>query len=299
MSNLLTTLSDGLAAAVETAGQSVVRVDARHRMAASGIVWSADGLIVTAHHVVERDEAIGVGLPNGDEITATLVGRDPTTDLALLRVSGASLTPPVWLEDRDLRVGQLVLALGRPGRSMQATLGIVSALGDAWRTGAGGAVDRYVQTDVTMYAGFSGGPLVDVAGHVAGLNSSALLRGVSPALPVATLRRVVETLLAHGKVRRGYLGVSTQRIRLPGALAEKAGQDTGLLIGQVVEGSPAERSGLFLGDTIVGVAGDPVEDHDDLLSKLTGDRVGQAVPFRILRGGAVAEVSVVIGEREG
>jgi S1-C subfamily serine protease len=204
----------------------------------------------------------------------------------------------VWVEDADLRAGQLVLALGRPGRSVQATLGIVSALGDAWRTGAGGAVDRYVQTDVTMYAGFSGGPLVDVAGRIAGLNSSALLRGVSPALPVATLRRVVETLLAHGKVRRGYLGVSTQRIRLPGALAQKAGQETGLLIGQVVEGSPAERGGLFLGDTIVGVAGEPVQDHDDLLARLSGDRVGQTVSFRLLRGGELAEVGVVIGERE-
>ena len=193
MSDVLSTLSDGLAAAVETAGQSVVRVDARQRMSASGIVWSADGLIVTAHHVVERDDEITIGLPDGTEATATLVGRDPTTDLALLRAAGANLTPPAWVEDADLRVGQLVLALGRPGNTMQATLGIVSALGESWRTGAGGAIDRYVQTDVTMYAGFSGGPLVDVAGRVAGLNSSALLRGVSPAIPVATLRRVVDT----------------------------------------------------------------------------------------------------------
>ena len=129
MSNVLSTLSDGLAAAVETAGQSVVRVDARQRMSASGIAWSADGLIVTAHHVVERDDEIVVGLPDGSETTATLVGRDPTTDLALLRATGANLTPPAWVEDVDLRVGQLVLALGRPGNTMQATLGIVSALG--------------------------------------------------------------------------------------------------------------------------------------------------------------------------
>jgi len=298
MSTVLSTLSDGLAAAVETAGQSVVRVDARQRMSASGIVWSADGLIVTAHHVVERDDEIAIGLPDGSGATATLVGRDPTTDLALLRATGTNLTPPAWVEDADLRVGQLVLALGRPGNTMQATLGIVSALGESWRTGAGGAIDRYVQTDVTMYAGFSGGPLVDVAGRVVGLNSSALLRGVSPAIPVSTLRRVVDTLLAHGKVRRGYLGVSTQRIRLPGALAEKAGQETGLMIGQVVEGSPAEHGGLFLGDTIIAVAGEHVEDHDDLLSKLSGDRVGQTVPFSILRGGQVVEVSVVIGERQ-
>ena len=297
MPNLLVDLSNGLADAAQTAGQSTVRVDARQRMPASGIAWAGD-LVVTAHHVVEHDEGITVGLPDGREASASLVGRDPSTDLALLRVDGDGLQPPAWLEDADLRVGQLVLALGRPGRTVQATLGVVSALGDGWRTGAGGQIDRYLQTDVVMYAGFSGGPLVDVAGRVAGLNSSALARGVSVSLPTATVRRVVETLLAHGKVRRGYLGVSTQRIRLPGPLADQLGQETGLLVNQVVEGSPAERSGLFLGDTIVAVAGEPVRHHDDLLAKLAGDRVGAAVPFRILRGGQVVELSVVIGERE-
>jgi S1-C subfamily serine protease len=266
-------------------------------MPASGIAWAGD-LVVTAHHVVERDEAIGIGLPDGSQASAVVVGRDPSTDLALLRVGGAGLTPPTWLEDSELRVGQLALALGRPGRSVQATLGVVSALGDAWRTGAGGQISRYLQTDVVMYAGFSGGPLVDVAGRVAGLNSSALARGISVSLPTATVRRVVETLLAHGKVRRGYLGVSTQRIRLPGQAAEQVGQETGLLVNQVVEGGPAEAAGLFLGDTILAVAGEPVRHHDDLVARLSGDRVGAAVPFRILRGGQVVELSVVIGERE-
>ncbi len=296
MSNLLAELSNGLADAVQTAGRSVVRVDARQRMPASGIAWSGD-LVVTAHHVVESDDNIEIGLPDGRVASASLVGRDATTDLALLRVDGATLTPPTWLEDGDLRVGQFALALGRPGRTVQATMGVVSALGDGWRTGAGGQINRYLQTDVVMYAGFSGGPLVDVAGRVAGLNSSALARGVSVSLPTATVRRVVEALLAHGKVRRGYLGVSTQRIRLPGQIAEQAGQETGLLVNQVVEGSPAEQAGLFLGDTIVAVAGEGVRHHDDLLAKLSGDRVGAAVPFRILRGGQVIDVPVVIGER--
>jgi S1-C subfamily serine protease len=297
MSNLLVDISNGLADAAQTGGQSVVRVDARQRMPASGIAWSSD-LVVTAHHVVEYDDGISIGLPDGSQANAALVGRDPSTDLALLRVGGGGLTPPTWLEDGDLRVGQLVLALGRPGRTVQATLGVVSALGEGWRTGAGGQINRYLQTDVVMYAGFSGGPLVDAVGRVAGLNSSALARGVSVSLPTATVRRVVETLLAHGKVRRGYLGVSTQRIRLPGQVAEQVGQETGLLVNQVVEGSPAERAGLFLGDTIVAVAGEPVRHHDDLLAKLSGDRVGAAVPFRILRGGQVIEISIVIGERE-
>ena len=293
----ITTLSNGLAAAVETAGQSIVRVDARDRMPATGIVWSDDGLIVTAHHIVQRDEEITVGLPDGTNVAASLVGRDPTTDIALLRVESSDLLAADWVDASDLKVGNLVLALGRPGRTVQATLGIVSALGDAWRTGAGGNVDRYLQTDVVMYPGFSGGPLVDVTGRVAGLNSSALARGVSVALPAATVRRVVETLLAHGKVRRGYLGVSTQRVRLPANLVEELGQETGLLIGAVVPDSPAESSGLFLGDTIVAVAGEPVRHHDDLLAKLSGDRVGQAVPLRIVRGGQVIDVPVTVGER--
>ncbi|MCB0201039.1 MAG: trypsin-like peptidase domain-containing protein [Anaerolineae bacterium] len=296
--NTLTALSNGLADTVEAAGQSIVRVDARDRMPATGIVWSADGLIVTSHHVVQRDDSISVGLPDGSAVAATLVGRDPTTDVALLQADASGFTPASWVDASDLKVGHLVLALGRPGRTVQATLGVVSALGDAWRTGAGGAIDRYLQTDVVMYAGFSGGPLVNVAGRVAGLNSSALARGVSVTLPAATVRRVVETLLAHGKVRRGYLGVSTQRVRLPDTLVEQLGQETGLLIGAVVPDSPAERAGLFLGDTIVAVAGEPVRHHDDLLAKLSGDRVGQPVPIRIVRGGQVSDVAVVVGERE-
>lgn len=301
MSDILQSLSDGLATAAEVAGRSVVRVDARQRMPASGILWSADGVIVTANHGVENEDEIMIGLPDGDEVAAALVGRDPTTDLAVVRLNGqaASLQAASWIEPEDLRVGQLVLALGRPGQTVQATLGVISALGQAWRTAAGGRVDRYLQTDVVMYPGFSGGPLVDVSGRVAGLNSSGLLRGVSPALPVPTLRRVVETLLAHGRVRRGYLGVSTQRVRLPEKLQMQLGQETGLMVGAVVPDSPAERGGLYLGDTIVAVAGEPVRHHDDLLAKLGEDRVGQSVAFGVLRGGQVQEIAVVIGERQG
>jgi S1-C subfamily serine protease len=192
----------------------------------------------------------------------------------------------------------MVLALGRPGRSVQATLGIVSALGDSWRTALGGAIDRYLQTDVVMYPGFSGGPLVNASGQVAGLNTSALLRGISLAIPTGTVERVVETLLAHGRVRRGYLGVSTQPVRLPAGLAQQLGQETGLLLVAVEPDSPAEKDGLLLGDTIVALAGSPVRHHDDLLALLSGDRVGQAVPVKIVRSGQVQEIQVHVGERE-
>ena len=215
MSDLLKQLSDGLADAVATAGRGIVRVEGRRRLAASGIAWSADGLIITAHHVVQRDDNVTIGLPGGDTAAADVVGRDPTTDLAVLRTN-ASLTPPTWVEPDQVRVGHLVLAVGRPQADLQSTLGVISALGGAWQTGAGGKVDSYLQTDVVMYPGFSGGALVGIDGGVMGLNSSALARGVSISLPAPTLRRVASALLEHGRVRRGYLGIGVQTARLPG-----------------------------------------------------------------------------------
>lgn len=297
MTEVLKDLSDSLAAAVEAAGPGIVRVEARRRLPASGIVWSADGVIVTAHHVVERDENIEVGLSGGETVPATLVGRDPTVDLAVLRVEASDLTPLDWAAPEDLRAGHLVLALGRPGRTVQATLGVVSALGDSWRTPAGGQLDRYLQTDVVMYPGFSGGPLVDVNGQGLGLTTSALLRGVSLALPATSLRQGVETLLTHGRVRRGYLGVGAQPARLPAALEEQLGQETGLLLVSVEPDSPADDAGLLLGDTIVALDGETVRQLDDLLALLSGDRVGKSVPIQVVRGGQVQQLTVTVGER--
>jgi S1-C subfamily serine protease len=299
MTKVLQNLSDSLAQTVEAAGPGVVKVNARRRLPASGIVWAADGVIVTAHHVVRRDENIEVGFPDGQAVAATLVGRDPTTDLAVLRAESKGLTPPTWAEvdPENVKVGHLVLALGRPGKTVQATLGIVSAFGENWRTPAGGLVDHYLQTDVVMYPGFSGGPLVNAAGEVVGLNTSALLRGVSLTVPTPTLKRVVETLLKHGRVQRGYLGVSTQPVRLPQALRQKLGQETGLLLVAVETGSPAEQGGLLLGDTIVALDDTPIRQHDDLLALLSADRIGATASIRIVRGGEVGEVKVVVGER--
>jgi S1-C subfamily serine protease len=298
MSEFLSNLSQALAGTVEAAGQSVVRVEGRRRLPASGIVWSADGVIVTAHHVVEQDTGIAIGLPHGESTTATLAGRDPTTDVAVLRAEAGSLAPAGRADLDGLRVGHLALALGRPGYTVQATLGIVSALGGEWRTPAGGRLARYLQTDVVMYPGFSGGPLVDAAGLVLGLNTSALLRGVSLAVPAGSLERIVETLLAHGRMRRGWLGVGAQPVRLPEALARQLGQETGVLLISVSAGSPAEDGGLLLGDTIVSLAGQSVRHMDDLLALLSGDRVGQATPVRLVRGGRLQEVEVVVGERK-
>jgi S1-C subfamily serine protease len=298
MADVLKQLSNDLVATVEAASPSIVRVEGRRRMSATGIVWSADGVILTAHHVITRDDNLSVALADGQEVAAALVGRDPSTDLAVLRTDVKGLKPATWAEAESLKVGQLVLALGRPGETVQATLGVISAVGGEWRTPAGGTMDHYVQTDVVMYPGFSGGPLVGASGTMLGLNTSALLQGVSVTVPASTLRSVVAALLAHGHVKRGYLGVGSQPVRLPDALAKQLGQETALLLVSVEEASPAGKGGLMMGDTIVALDGQPVRHIDDLQGLLSGDRVGKAVPVRIVRGGQVQEVSVVIGEKE-
>jgi S1-C subfamily serine protease len=217
--------------------------------------------------------------------------------LAVLRVDAASLAAPEFSGLGDLRVGNLVLAVARPGRTVRASLGVVSALGGNWRTPAGGQVDRYLQTDVAIYPGFSGGPLVGVSGHVIGLTTASLLRGISVTIPVITLERVVQVLLAHGRVRRGFLGVRLMPVRLPAAVVEQAGQEVGLLVLSVDPNSPAEAGGLMLGDTLIGLDNQPVRRMDDLMALLAERRVGKTTPVRIVRSGSIHSLHAVIGER--
>lgn len=297
MTDTLNSVSNELAALVKSSAAGIVRVEGRRRTNATGIVWSAEGLIVTANHVVRRDDNITIGLPSGETTTGTLVGRDESTDVAVLKVDATDLSPLALAGEADVTVGRIVLALGRPGHSVQATLGVVSAVGGPWRTGMGGEIDNYLQTDVVMYPGFSGGPLVGAGGVLLGMNTSGFGQGVSLAIPHATLSRVVSSLQAHGKIRRGYLGVSTQRVRLPDDIRAKLDQRSGLLIVSVESGSPAADAGLTLGDTIVAVSDKAIHNHDDLLAALTGDVVGQKEVVRILRGGQLQDVSVKIGER--
>lgn len=297
MSETLMNLSTSIADAVELASGSVVRVEGRRRLPATGIVWSDEGLIITANHVVKREEGVQVGFPSGDRSRAELVGRDPTTDLAILRVEMNTTAPPIWLDDGKLKVGNIVLALGRPGENVQATLGVVSALGSAWRTAAGGDLTRYVQTDVVMYPGFSGGPLVNGSGEFIGLNTSALMRGVSMTIPTSSLKSIASDLIEFGQVRRGYLGVNLQVVRLPAALEAELEQETGLLISGIEQNSPASRSELFQGDILVKAAGSPIRHLDDLFAQLSGDRIGSVLPFEIVRTGEVLEVEVEIGAR--
>jgi S1-C subfamily serine protease len=293
----LQAFSDALAALVSDAARFVVRVEARGRLAASGVVWGEDGTIVTAHHVIERDEQIAVGLADGRVVEATLAGRDPSTDIAVLQAEGG-LSPAAPRAEADgVRVGHLALALGRPGEGIQATMGVISALGGSWRTPGGGDIERYVQPDIVMYPGFSGGPLIDSAGRVIGVNSSALVRGLNITVPADTVARVVAALLEHGYIRRGWLGVRSQTAPLPEAVAAQVGQESGLLVVSVEPGSPAEEGGLLMGDTIIALGGDPITGVDDLLGALTPERVGVATAVRVLRGGEVREFDITIGER--
>jgi S1-C subfamily serine protease len=294
--SILNELSVNLAAIVTSSGQSVVRVEGRPRLAASGTVWSADGLIITANHVVPEDEDLHVGLSDGNRLKATLVGRDPSTDLAVLRVEAKLVTASTWVDPEDLRVGHLVLALGRPGRTVRATLGIISALGESWRTIAGGNIDRYLQIDATLYPGFSGGPLVTAEGNVIGMNTSGLMRGIAIAVPTPTVRQVVEELLTRGRISRGYLGVGTQPARLPSDLARQLDQETGLLVISVEPGSPSDKAGMVLGDAIVSIGTKSFQHWEDLLSALGKDQIGTTVEIQIVRAGKLHKLAVNIGE---
>jgi S1-C subfamily serine protease len=292
--NELQKFSDGLAAAVEKAAQSTVTVDARGRIPATGIVWSADGEILTADHVIQRDESINVTLPDGTTHAAKVLGRDPGSDLALLKIEGAKgLAVPEWAE--AVKVGNLIFAVGRP-EDLQATLGSVVALGGPVR-GRFRYLEAYIQTDVTMYPGFSGGPLVDASGRVAGLNSSALARGASIAVPVAVARTLTDALRRDGHIQRGFLGVSTQPVRLAENIAAQLKQQSGLMIIGAEKDSPAEKAGLMQGDVLVRLGGQTVTDIEALQTALGPGTVGKTVTVKVVRGGELKDIPVTVGER--
>jgi S1-C subfamily serine protease len=297
--NILTALSDAMADAVEKAGAATVLVDGRRRLPASGIAFTSD-LILTANHALEREEDIPVILPDGSQLATSLAGRDPGSDLAVLRLgsSAAAVAEPASME---ARIGQLALALGRPSSDgIQASLGVVSAIGGPLRTGRGGLLERYIRTDAIPYPGFSGGPLVDSAGRVLGMNTSGLARGASLAIPAGLAWQIADSLAKHGSVRRGYLGIRSQPVELPDAQQSAMGrqQETGLLLVGVERGSPAEAGGLMVGDILTGIAGEAVGDPDELLARLTGEIVGKPTPVEVLRGGQLATLTVTIGERK-
>jgi S1-C subfamily serine protease len=292
----LLSLSNELAGAVERIAPSIVAVHARRRLPSTGIHWRP-GIVVTAEHTVRAEDGLTVETPDGRSHPATLVGRDSGTDLAVLKITTDLDGPPAPRgDDGALRVGHMVLALGYGPR---ASWGVISALGPRWRTWRGGEIDRLVRLDLVLYPGFSGGPLVDAAGHVVGVNTSALARDSRLAVPVTTVGRVVDELLRQGHVSRGYLGIGMQPVRLPDGLRAALGLpgDGGLIVVTVEPDGPAARAGLLLGDVLVALDGVPTADLDDVQGRLGGDRIGTTVTALVVRAGARAEVRVTVGER--
>jgi S1-C subfamily serine protease len=297
--NPLVALSDAMADAVAKAGAATLLVDARRRLPASGIAFSTEA-VLTADHVIERDDDLGVMLPDGSQLTASVAGRDSGSDLALLRVKGATLVV-AEPAPQPARVGQFVLALGRPTpEGIQASQGVVSAIGGPVRTGRGGLLENYIRTDAIPYPGFSGGPLIDAAGRVLGVNTSGLARGLALTIPTGLAWQVAAALAEHGSVRRGYLGVRSQPVDLPPAQKQTLGRDqnTGLLLVGIEDDGPAAQAGLLVGDILVGIAGQSVSDPDELLARLVGALVGQLTPVELLRGGQRTTITVKIGERK-
>jgi S1-C subfamily serine protease len=296
--NLFVELSDAMADAAERAGKSTVLVDARRKFPASGIAFAKD-LILTADHVVERDEDIKVILADGKEVTAKVAGRDPGTDLTVLKLD-QPLAVPAEVSKSAARVGQLVLAIGRPStRGIESSFGTINSIGGPVRTGRGSMLESYIKTDVVSYPGFSGGPLVNGDGTILGINTSGFGHGGAITIPADVAWKIAETLASHGKVKRGYLGIRSQIVELPADAknALKREQDSGLLLVGLETDSPAGKGGLMVGDILVGVAGEPFAHQDDLFVNLGADTVGKSIPIDILRGGKLEAIKVEIGER--
>ncbi|OLE61846.1 MAG: LuxR family transcriptional regulator [Gemmatimonadetes bacterium] len=298
-SSTLQALSDDLATAVEHAAASVVAVNARPRIASSGVHWRP-GVVVTASHTVRRDDDVTVTLRDGRTRTAALAGRDGATDIAVLKIDGSGTPAASFAEHGSPKVGHVVLQVGRTGAGgASATFGVIGAILEPWRTWRGAEIAQLMQLDMTIHDGFSGSPLVDTQGNVVGLNTSALARGVALALPLSVVNRVVDALLAKGRIARGYLGVGLQAVDLPAALTSKLDppRSTGLIVLSVDASGPGGRGGLQLGDVIVAVDRQPVTDVRDVLPVLAPERVGSTVDVSLMRGGAPQTVSVSIAER--
>jgi len=297
---LLPDLSNALADAVERAGASTVSVYGRDRLPSSGVHWRP-GVVITADHALERDEEISIAHPDrAGRIPAALAGRDPTTDLAVLRVDPLSLPVAEGREIDSVKVGHLVLAVGRPGEAgMSASLGVMSAVGPAWTTWRGGKVDRFLRADLDLYDGFSGGPLVDTQGRVIGINTSGLSRRFDLTIPRSTVNRVADQLLASGRISRGYLGVGMQPVRISDQLvsALNLAGNGGVIVISVEPGQPAERAGILMGDVLVELDGARVSDPEDVIAQLSSDRIGAKITARVIRAGRPADVQLVVGER--
>jgi S1-C subfamily serine protease len=286
-------LSDGVAAAIAAAAGSVVTIQARRRPS-TGIGWS-DKHVVTAAHGVQREEGLMVVLPDGQERAATLLGRDSSTDVALLEVAGGGLTPAKWVQGDPPAVGALVFPLGRV-HGLRATFGMVAERGGAWQTATGGLVDAWIDVDGTLPPGFSGGPLIDADGLVVGMNTS----GLTPhgaVLPWATVSRVATRIEQHGTAAPGYLGAGFYPGSLPDDVAAIAGQRDALMTVSLEPDGPARKAGLLVGDALVRVDTVAVTGLRHLLGILAAKGSGTTVKLTVVRASQLVDLDVQLGAR--
>ena len=311
---LLDAYSRAVINAVELVAPAVVSVDVRKRGSrtgrrspaqagtGSGFVFAADGLILTNSHVVEDASEIDVMLPDGRERRADLVGQDPDTDIAVLKISAADLSAVSFGQSQSLRPGQLVVAIGNPyGFQHTVTSGVVSALGRTLRARSGRLIDQVIQTDAALNPGNSGGPLVTSAGQVIGVNTAIIAggQGLSFAVPISTVTAVLPALLRDGRVRRGYLGVAGQDVPLLRRVTRfhKRAQATGVLVISLEQDGPARVAGLREGDIVVALDTFTISSLDDLHRALTEDRIGTFATLGVLRDQQRVDVSVRIADR--
>lgn len=308
---LLDAYSEAVMQVVDAIGPAVVRVRAGtessrddRRGLGSGAMLSPDGLVVTNSHVVQGAKSATIGLADGRRLAAQVLGDDPHTDIALLRASGPSNLPYAALGDsKSLRRGQIAIAIGNPlSFESTVTAGIVSALGRSLRSQSGRLIDDVIQTDAALNPGNSGGPLVDTAGRIIGINTAVIMGAQNICFAVAsnTARLVVSEIVRHGRVRRAYIGVAAQTVPVPkrwGHLADIR-QSHAVLAAGVEKDSPAERAGLREGDVIIAVGDAPVTGVDDLLRLTNAHRINKATPFHVVSGGQRKVLDITPTERD-
>ena len=284
----------GVTEAVLPSVASIVVRTARGGGAGSATVIAEGGVLLTSAHVVAGASSAEAGFPDGTGVQADVVGRDPLSDLAVLRARGP-VPPAVELGDAArLKVGQLVVAMGNPlGLAGSVTAGIVSALGRSLPTTSGRVVDEVIQTDAALNPGNSGGALADGSGRMIGVNTAVAGIGLGLAVPInATTREIIRGLLANGRVRRAWLGIAGARIRLAPDLAARIGSPTGLQVADVIGGSPADRAGLRRGDVVVALAGRPIRTVTEVQALMVENAIGVPVEMTVWRNGALVDVIV-------
>jgi S1-C subfamily serine protease len=299
MSKELIELSNALAQATERAAAGVVAVHAEARGSSSGVVWRA-GVIVTAEHALRRDEEIQVTLPDGHVVPATLAGRDPSTDIAVLKCLEAHSAVPEFGDAATLKPGSLTLVVGRTRASGPvAALGVVSLVAPNRPTWTGASLAPYIRLDVGLQPTSVGGMVIDAHGRAVGLATPRFARFGAIAVPASSIRKVVDTLLEKGRIPRGYLGVGLQPVRLPEVLREALGrrEKTATIVLEVHPDGPAHNAGIVIGDILVSLAGHPVSRLEDIQSQLIGDAIGKTLPVKFVRGGSIQDGSIVVAER--